>query len=224
VAGAYSCGEKMNTNFRIVLIDYGSGNIRSIKNALLHIGNFQVNVTDDPATIRNSDCILLPGVGAFGDAMKNLKERQLIEILTDQAMVQKKPLLGICLGMQLLFSISAEGGRTEGLGWIPGSVEFMDLDDTYRVPHVGWNDLILKQPSTMFQTLGDDRNFYFVHSYHAVCDEKYVIASFDYGKEFTAAVQYQNIVGMQFHPEKSQQNGMKALKQFIEWAKGYSHA
>jgi glutamine amidotransferase len=214
----------MNTNFKIALIDYGSGNIRSIKNALLHIGDFQVDVTDDPDTIRNSDCILLPGVGAFGDAMKNLKDRQLIDLLTDQALVQKKPLLGICLGMQLLFTSSAEGGQTEGLGWIPGSVEYMDLDDTYRVPHVGWNDLVLKQPSTMFETLVDDRNFYFVHSYHAVCDEQYVIASFDYGREFTAAVQYLNIVGMQFHPEKSQQNGMKALKQFIEWARGFSHA
>jgi glutamine amidotransferase len=156
--------------------------------------------------------------------MKNLKDRQLIDLLTDQALVQKKPLLGICLGMQLLFTSSAEGGQTEGLGWIPGSVEYMDLDDTYRVPHVGWNDLVLKQPSTMFETLVDDRNFYFVHSYHAVCDEQYVIASFDYGREFTAAVQYLNIVGMQFHPEKSQQNGMKALKQFIEWARGFSHA
>jgi len=214
----------MNSNFKIALIDYGSGNIRSIKNALLHIGDFQVDVTADPETIDRADCIILPGVGAYPDAIKNLKEKNLIGFLNDQVLVKKKPLLGICLGMQLLFESSVEGGHNEGLGWIPGTVERMELDDSYRVPHVGWNDLHLRQSSTMFETLGEDKNFYFVHGYHAVCPEEYVIASFEYGKEFTAAVQYQNIVGMQFHPEKSQQNGMKAFKQFIEWARGLNNA
>ena len=214
----------MNKKFKIALIDYGSGNIRSIKNAMLHIGDFQVDVTSDPDKIDSADCLILPGVGAYPDAMKNLRDRNLIDLLNDQVQDKKKPLLGICLGMQLLFTSSAEGGRNAGLGWIPGTVEYMELDDTFRVPHAGWNDLHLRQPSTMFQTLDDDKNFYFVHSYHVVCPEEYVIGSFEYGKEFTAAVQYENIVGMQFHPEKSQQNGMKALKQFFEWAGGFTDA
>lgn len=214
----------MKNNFKIALIDYGSGNIRSIKNALLHIGDFQVDVTSDPNIIDQAGCIFLPGVGAYPDAMKNLKEKGLIEFLNDQVLIKKKPLLGICLGMQLLFSSSVEGGRNKGLGWIPGSVEYMELDESYRVPHVGWNNLHLRQPSTMFENLGEDKNFYFVHGYHAVCPEEYVIASFEYGKEFTAAVQYQNIVGMQFHPEKSQLNGMKAFKQFVEWAERLNNA
>jgi glutamine amidotransferase len=122
--------------------------------------------------------------------------------------------------MQLLFESSTEGGENKGVGWIPGKVIYMELDDSYRVPHVGWNDLHLKNETTMFSTLDDDKNFYFVHSFHAYCPEEYVIASFEYGKEFTAAVQHQNIIGMQFHPEKSQQNGMKVLRQFIGWSGG----
>jgi glutamine amidotransferase len=124
--------------------------------------------------------------------------------------------------MQLLFTSSVEGGHNPGLGWIPGTVEYMDLDKYYRVPHVGWNDLHFRQPTTMFDSLGEDKNFYFVHSYHAVCPDKFIIATFEYSREFTAAVQYENIVGMQFHPEKSQDNGLKTLKQFIKWAKAYA--
>lgn len=214
----------MKTNFTIALIDYGMGNVRSIKNALMHIGEFEVEVTSDPDVIRRADCLILPGVGAYPDAMKNLREKNLIGLLNDQVLQQKKPLLGICLGMQLLFESSAEGGRNKGLGWIPGTVEYIDLDKSFRVPHIGWNDLHLKRPSAMFETLEDDKNFYFVHSYHAVCSADYVIASFEYGKEFTAAVQYENIIGMQFHPEKSQKNGLKALKEFITWAGGAANA
>ena len=214
----------MNLSFKIAVIDYGMGNVRSIKNALSHIGDFQIDVTSDPDVIRRANCIILPGVGAYPDAMKNLRERNLIDLLNEQVLDKKKPLLGICLGMQLLFTSSEEGGRNAGLNWIPGTVEYIELDDTYRVPHIGWNDLHLRQSSPMFETLGEDKNFYFVHSYHAVCPDEYVIASFEYGKEFTAAVQSENIVGMQFHPEKSQQNGMKALKQFIAWAGGLTDA
>ena len=208
----------------IAVIDYGMGNVQSIKNALSHIGDYKTVVTSDADTIRDADCIILPGVGAYPDAMKNLRDKNLIELLNDQVLNKKKPLLGICLGMQLLFTYSSEGGGGKGRGWIPGAVEYMELDSDFRVPHVGWNDLHLKQDSPMFEPLGEDKNFYFVHSYHAVCSEEHVIASFEYGKEFTAAVQYQNIVGMQFHPEKSQQNGMKVLKQFIAWAGGHADA
>ena len=214
----------MDTKFKIALIDYGMGNVRSIKNALLHIGDFKIEVTSDPVIIDRADCLIIPGVGAYPDAMKNLRDRNLIELLNEQVLNKKKPLLGICLGMQLLFTSSAEGSSNVGLGWIPGTIEYMELDATFRVPHIGWNNLKLKQQSMMFDTLGEDKNFYFVHSYHAVCSKVYVIATFEYGEEFTAAVQYGNIVGMQFHPEKSQQNGMKVLKQFIEWARGIANA
>ena len=214
----------MNSDFKIAVIDYGMGNVRSIKNALLHIGDFQIDVTSDQYIISSADCIILPGVGAYPDAMKNLRDRNLIDLLNIQVLDKKKPLLGICLGMQLLFTSSAEGGRNNGLGWIPGTVEYMELNDGFRIPHMGWNDLHLRQPSSMFDALEEDKNFYFVHSYHAVCSDEYVIASFEYGKEFTAAIQYENIVGMQFHPEKSQQNGLNALKQFIKWAGDLSDA
>ncbi len=154
----------MNTDFKIALIDYGRGNLRSIKNALMHIGNFQVNITKNPDTIINSDCIILPGVGAYPGAMKSLKDRNLITLLNDQVVNREKPLLGVCLGMQLLFNSSTEGGENIGLGWIPGKIEHMNIGDSYRVPHVGWNNIQMKQPSTMFERLGADKNFYFVHS------------------------------------------------------------
>jgi glutamine amidotransferase len=212
------------SDFKIALIDYGRGNLRSIKNALLHIGDFQIDVTSDHAVIESSDCLILPGVGAYSGAMQNLRDRNLIELLNDQVLNKKKPIIGVCLGMQLLFESSTEGGKNAGLGWIPGVIEYMALDDFYRVPHVGWNDLKLKKPSVMFETLKTDKDFYFVHSYHAVCSDEYVTASFEYGKEFTAAVQYENIVGMQFHPEKSQKNGIEVLKQFIKFAGGTVNA
>lgn len=206
---------------KIALIDYGMGNLKSIENALAAIGYHNVVVTADARQIEQSDFIILPGVGAFRDAMKNLKSRNLVDILNEQVKVRKKPVLGVCLGMQLLFESSAEGGRIEGLGWIPGSVELMELPDQYRVPHVGWNDLIISPDCETFEGLTADKNFYFVHSYHAVCDSEHVIASFDYGNKMTAAVQYQNVIGMQYHPEKSQNNGLHILKNVFSQAQRY---
>ena len=211
-------------SFKISLIDYGMGNNRSIKNALLHIGTFDVEVTSEFEKIKASDCLILPGVGAFPDAMKNLAERNLIELLNEEVLEKKKPILGICLGMQLLFSSSEEGGINSGLNWLPGKVEYMDLDEQYRIPHIGWNDLIVKKTTETFNTLHEDKNFYFVHSYSVNCSDNFITATFDYGKEFTAAVEYKNIMGMQFHPEKSQANGLKVLAQFIKWAKGLKNA
>ena len=203
---------------KVTIIDYGMGNVRSIKNALLHIGDFQIDISSEPDLIKESDLLILPGVGAFPDAMGNLRKRKLIELLNDQVLNKHKPIIGICLGMQLLFETSEEGGVNEGLSWIPGHVKFMALDKGYRIPHVGWNDLIIKRPSVVFDELSDDKNFYFVHAFYADCPEKYKIATFEYGKEFTAAVQCKNILGMQFHPEKSQVNGMNSIKQAIRWA------
>jgi len=214
----------MNAEFNIAVIDYGMGNVRSIKNVLLHIGNFQVKITSNPEEIRTADCLILPGVGAFPDAVKNLEKTGLIELLNEVVLEKKKPILGICLGMQLLFTSSSEGGENKGLDWIPGHIEYIQTDDDLRVPHVGWNELYFKKESVLFDELEADKNFYFVHSYHAICEEKYVTATFEYGREFTAAVQRKNIFGMQFHPEKSQQNGFNVLRQFIKFSGGEYYA
>lgn len=214
----------MGAALKVALIDYDMGNLRSIANAIHHIGDYQVDVTADPAVIRDADCLILPGVGAYPDAMASLRGKELLPVLNEQVLEQRKPVLGICLGMQLLFDSSAEGGRHAGLGWIPGSVELMQLAPEFRIPHVGWNDLQVQQNSRFFSSLGDDKNFYFVHSYHAVCAPEHVIATFEYDHVMTAAVRRDNVVGMQFHPEKSQLNGMRVLQEFMTWAKESAHA
>ncbi|EGQ7758588.1 imidazole glycerol phosphate synthase subunit HisH [Vibrio vulnificus] len=213
---------------KIVIIDYDMGNVRSIENAINHIGDYTIVVSGEPDTIRSADCLILPGVGAFPDAMKKLEQQKLIDLLTEEVIVRKKPVLGICLGMQLLFESSEEIQLTKGLGWIPGKVEYMRPGNDLRVPHVGWNSLILKKENSLFDYLQDDKDFYFVHSLWVNCPEKYKLATFEYGIEMTASVQYKNIVGMQFHPEKSQRNGLEAIRSFLDWVKfqklGVSHA
>ncbi|USD60246.1 imidazole glycerol phosphate synthase subunit HisH [Vibrio sp. SCSIO 43140] len=203
---------------KIAIIDYDMGNVRSIENAINHVGDFDIRITSDPDVIKASNCIILPGVGAFPDAMKKLREKQLLDVLTTEATVNKKPVLGICLGMQLLFESSEEIELTVGLGWIPGKVEYMKPGKNLRVPHVGWNSLILKKNQSVFDYLGEDKDFYFVHSLWVNCPEEYKLATFDYGVEMTASVQKGNVFGMQFHPEKSQKNGLAAMKSFLDWA------
>lgn len=202
---------------KIAIIDYDMGNVRSIENAINHVGSFEINITSDPAVISESHCIILPGVGAFPDAMKKLKEKQLIDTLNKEVLINKKPVLGICLGMQLLFDSSEEIEFTKGLGWIPGKVEYMNPGQKLRVPHVGWNALILKKQGSVFDYLQNDRDFYFVHSLWVNCPEEFKLANFEYGLEMTASVQKENIVGMQFHPEKSQTNGLNAISSFLQW-------
>lgn len=206
-----------NKKLNIVIIDYKMGNVKSITNAFKHICDHNIVVSSDPDDIRNSDALILPGVGAFGDAMEHLRERNLIELLNAEVLEKKKTILGICLGMQLLLNSSQEGGLYDGLGWIEGTVERIDAGSEYRIPHVGWNDINIKMDSLFFEGLGSDKNFYFVHSYYAKCPEKYIAATFEYDKTFTAAVQKNNILGMQFHPEKSQKNGFILLKNFIAY-------
>ncbi|MGF1843505.1 imidazole glycerol phosphate synthase subunit HisH [Vibrio clamense] len=203
---------------KIAIIDYDMGNVRSIENAINHVGNYEIQVTNDPVIIEASNCIILPGVGAFPDAMKKLHEKQLVDVLTHEVMTKKKPVLGICLGMQLLFESSEEIQITTGLGWIPGKVEYMKPGQGLRVPHVGWNSLILQKDQSVFDYLHDDKDFYFVHSLWVNCSAEYKLATFDYGIEMTASVQKENVVGMQFHPEKSQKNGLAAMKSFLDWA------
>jgi len=202
---------------KIAIIDYDMGNVRSIENAINHVGDYEIHITSDPSEIKSSSCIILPGVGAFPDAMKKLREKQLIDVLSNEVMINKKPVLGICLGMQLLFESSEEIELTAGLGWIPGKVEYMNPGQGLRVPHVGWNSLRLQKEQSVFDFLQDDKDFYFVHSLWVNCPPQYKLATFDYGIEMTASVQKNNVVGMQFHPEKSQKNGLSAMKSFLDW-------
>lgn len=204
-------------SLKIAIIDYGMGNIRSIENALNHIGEFEIIVTDEHNEIKAADCLILPGVGAFPDAMKQLNENNLIDVLNHQVLIEKKPVLGICLGMQLLFDSSEEISFTPGLCFIPGKVKYMKPGQDLRVPHIGWNSLELLNEPNLFSFLKSDKDFYFVHSLYAECEDEYKLANFEYGVHMTAAVRNDNVFGMQFHPEKSQANGLRALRYFMKW-------
>ena len=209
----------MDSKLTVAIIDYEMGNIKSIENAINYVGDFNIQITADSDTILQADIIILPGVGAFPDAMQKLRERNLITVLNKAVMNNNTPTLGICLGMQLLFDSSEEKGVTDGLGFIAGRVVYMEPKANYRVPHIGWNSLILSEHDSLFSFLDHDKDFYFVHSLYAKCEDKHVLARFQYGDEMIASVKKDNIVGMQFHPEKSQKNGLTALKSFFEWAK-----
>lgn len=202
----------------IAIIDYGMGNLKSVENALLKICDHKVNITNKPQQILDADMILLPGVGAFPDAMRQLYDLNLIPVLNEAVQLHRKPTLGICLGMQLLCDVSHEKQTTNGLGWVPGEVRLIRSSASLRVPHVGWNSLIVRPNDTFFSFLKQDRDFYFVHSYHVVCDSRYVIAEFNYGDHMVAAIKNENVIGMQFHPEKSQKTGLQALRAFVCWA------
>lgn len=202
----------------IVIVDYKMGNIKSIENAIRHIGYNDITISSDHSVIEGAECIILPGVGAFADAMYSLTEMGLIEVLNKKAIEEKKPVLGICLGMQLFFESSEEKRDTKGLGWIPGKVQYIRPGKNLRVPHIGWNSLIINRNKSIFDFLSHDKDYYFVHSLHAVCDDKYILAKFEYGEEMVAAVKNENVIGMQFHPEKSQKNGLAAIKSFLNWA------
>tara|TARA_Y100000389_G_scaffold185896_1_gene205735 strand:- start:31 stop:660 length:630 start_codon:yes stop_codon:yes gene_type:complete len=206
----------MTHQTNISIIDYGMGNTHSLMNSLRAIGFSNITLTFSEQEIAESDCIILPGVGAFGDAMKNLASRGLISILEEQVIKKKKPILGICLGMQLLFDSSNELGKNKGLGWIPGNIEKMEPGKGRRIPHVGWNNLKFTNSSNLLDNITPENDFYFVHSFYANCRDEYIVAKFYYGQDFTAIVQRDNIFGMQFHPEKSHLNGLQLLKTFIE--------
>jgi len=195
------------------------GNVRSVHNALDLLGLDAV-VTADPAVIESADRLILPGVGAFGDAMSNLRSRGLIDVLTRSVIENGKPFLGICLGMQLLARTSSEHGTHEGLGWIDAEVDrFSFPANDLKVPHLGWNDVTPQRVHPLLEGLREDQFvFYFVHSFHVIChDASDVVASCDYGLPFTAAVARRNIFAAQFHPEKSQDNGLQILRNFAEW-------
>ena len=200
----------------IAIIDYGVGNLFSLTSSFKYVGA-DVVVTSSVDEIKKADKIILPGVGAFGDAIKKLKDTMLDKIVIEEAK-NGKPLMGICLGMQLLFEKSYEYGEHDGLGLLKGSVVPMEnyIDKDLKIPHIGWNALSIKKESSLFKYLKNGDCVYFVHSYFAKdCDES-LLATTEYGKELTAAVAYKNIYGCQFHPEKSGEVGLKILKAFCE--------
>lgn len=201
----------------VAIVDYGVGNLFSLTSSFAAIGT-EVVVTADPTVLKAADRIILPGVGAFGDAANKLRDCGLDTVLKQLA-ADGKPLLGICLGMQLLFEKSYEYGEHEGLGLIKGCVRpIADVlpSADYKIPHIGWNPLIFKQQNALFANIKDGDCVYFVHSYYATdCDES-VIATAEYGAELTAAVANGNVYGCQFHPEKSGAVGLAILKAFVE--------
>ncbi len=200
----------------LAIIDYGVGNLFSLKCSLLKIGVDAV-VTNDPETIKKANRIILPGVGAFGDASEKLKETGLIPVIKEE--VKKgKPLMGICLGMQLLFEKGYEYGEHDGLGLLKGKVVPLEgaIPQELQIPHMGWNSLDFKKSSPLFKYLNDGDFVYFVHSYYATdCDDS-LIATAEYGIPVTAAVGKGNVFGCQFHPEKSGDTGLSILKAFNE--------
>jgi len=201
----------------IAIIDYNMGNLASVKNAFAKLGKETV-VESDPEKFKEYDKLILPGVGAFGDAMEHLNERGMIKAIKAFA-ESGKPMLGICLGMQLLFESSEEFGAHEGLGLIQGKVVKFDsaaFEEPLKVPHMGWNRMFTKE-HPLFENLDDEHYLYFVHTYHVVCEnEEDVIGETYYGYKFTSAVAHGNIMGIQPHPEKSHDNGLKILENFIK--------
>ncbi|MBA4603229.1 imidazole glycerol phosphate synthase subunit HisH [Thermoactinomyces mirandus] len=194
----------------IAIVDYGMGNLHSVSKALEKM-NHEIAVTSDPETLIQADAIILPGVGAFGDAMYELGKRDLVTILKEAAR-SDKPILGICLGMQLLFTSSDEHGYHQGLNLLPGHVVRFEGD--YNIPHMGWNWLSFKHPHPFFRGL-EEGHVYFVHSHHVLADnQEDVIATTDYYQPVAAIVARRNICGMQFHPEKSGKLGLQLLERF----------
>ena len=202
------------SNPSIAIVDYQMGNLRSVQKALEHVGT-EALVTSNAEEIGQAEKIILPGVGAFGDAMRELRARNLVEPIKEQ-IEAGKPFLGICLGLQLLFEVGKEGGDHEGLGVIPGSVVRFPKFDELKVPHMGWNQVgIAKDGCPLLNGVPEDAHFYFVHSYYVEpTNESDIWLSCDYGLTFCASVWRENVFATQFHPEKSQKDGLQILKNF----------
>jgi glutamine amidotransferase len=204
---------------RIAIIDYGLGNLRSVQGAVEKVG-FEPIITHQADELRAARKLILPGVGAFGDGMQNLRDRRLVELLTELVMRDGKPILGICLGAQLIAKQSEEFGVHLGLGWVDARVtRLVPADRELRVPHVGWNEVQRKKPCVLFDGIPQSALFYFVHSFYiATGDPELVAGESDYGMRFASVIQAKNIYATQFHPEKSQLHGLAMLKNFLEKA------
>lgn len=200
----------------VTVIDYGMGNLDSVKRALEVCGGV-VTITSDPNKIIKAERLILPGVGAFTAGMAQLSTHGLVTTILEAVNQQQVPLLGICLGMQLLATVGFEGGEVAGLGIIPGEVKLLNIKHEERLPHVGWNEVIQEKNSPIFVNISNGKDFYFVHSYHFVCQDKDdVVAITPFGeKSFISAVQKGRVFGVQFHPEKSQKPGFQLLRNFL---------
>jgi glutamine amidotransferase len=205
---------KANAALLCGVVDYGMGNLPSVVKALQTLG-YRAEPTAEPERLRAADVVVLPGVGAFGEAMHNLAAGGLVTALEELVLRDRRPLLGICLGMQLLARNSDEEGFFDGLGWIDAEVRRIEPGDELRVPHVGWNTIQPGPAGGLFASLPDDASFYFDHSYEMTCDPAIVAATTDYGRQMVAAIQYENIFATQFHPEKSHVSGLKLLRRFF---------
>lgn len=198
----------------VAIVDYGMGNIKSVSNALEYLRvSYQVSQTEQD--LEKASALLFPGVGAFGEAISNIRKKALDRVLKKLVIDLKKPVLGICLGMQLMFESSEENGIHEGLGFIPGQVKSISNRTNLAVPHVGWNEVSWVPASRLINNIPSGAHFYFDHSYEVITKSEYISANTDYGGAITAAVEFENIYATQFHPEKSQINGLRVINNFM---------
>jgi len=202
----------------VTIVDYGAGNLRNVQKALEFLGCQAPIISNQVDDLAQAEALILPGVGAFHMGMQHLRDLGLDIALRVEVLEKRKPLLGICLGMQLLATEGHEGGRCDGLGLLPMVVRRLRCDGAgLRVPHMGWNNVCARRGATLFVGVPVDPDFYFVHSYHAECvDENIVAATCEYGQTFVAAVEHSNIFATQFHPEKSQRYGLQVLSNFLK--------
>ena len=210
------------SSIKIGIIDYRVGNTLCVANALKYL-KYKVYISSDERILKQTDVLILPGVGAFETAIQNLRNASLEDILHEEVFSNKKPIMGICVGMQLMATCSFENGKHTGLNWIPGNVVPLQSIKNFPVPHVGWNTIDVVKPIPAFKRLNKDSHFYFDHSYFFQPDDNFNIAAVvEYGSSITAAIQKDHILGVQFHPEKSQINGLKLFKDFISIAAQYA--
>lgn len=200
----------------IVIVDYGMGNLRSVEKALIRLGETPV-ITNSIEIIKKSDKIILPGVGHFKQGMENLHKLNLIDTLNKKVLLHKTPILGICLGMQLMSNFSEEG-NTKGFGWVDSNtIKFNFSNNKLKVPHMGWNSLNIKKNKSLVDGVSSEDIFYFVHSYYITCNnEDDIVATTNYGIDFVSAIQKENIYATQFHPEKSHDSGFKIIVNFLK--------
>lgn len=197
----------------IVIVDYGLGNLGSVKKAINRVG-YGCLVSNNPDEIKSADKLILPGVGNFKVGIENLKSKNLVKILEEEVLEKKKPILGICLGMQLMTS-SSEEGLCEGLNWVGGFTQRFPDSDNLKIPHMGWNTLRFENHHTIYNEISEQDFFYFVHSYYVTgVEPKYKISETEYGLGFVSSFAKENIIGCQFHPEKSHDAGLKLLRNF----------
>jgi imidazole glycerol-phosphate synthase subunit HisH len=194
-------------------LDYRSGNVKSVYNLVSYLG-YDVIVSNEKAVIESATHIILPGVGSFGAAMEKITTQIPLKVLEYEVFNNKKLFLGICVGMQVLVEKGYEHGEHHGLGWIPGTVEKLPVENL-PLPHIGWNDIIIKKDSDLFTDLDDIKDFYFVHSYAIKTDDCYIFTETNYENNFCSSIKKENIYGVQFHPEKSQKAGQKLIQNFL---------